>query len=95
MSEEAGPTFEKIEEPIQETVDAAITKGMMVATIVVDWEGEKRKALLFSFATHDGDLLPPIVYIGDDLGDVAALVNSAAEHAETIDVDAVEVKAGE
>ena len=93
MSDEQGPTFEKLDEPVNENIDAAVTKGLMVATIVVDWEGKNRKALLFSFVTHDGIFLPPVVYVGDDLDDVATLVNSAVEHAKTVDVDAVQVKA--
>lgn len=94
IAADAESNFKEIEEPVQEQVDAAITKGVMVATVAVEWEGEKRMALLFSFATHDGALLPPIVYVGDELDDVAALVKNAAEHAKTVNLEEIEVKAG-
>lgn len=96
MTDQPTPTVTPLDEPESGPISAAITTGALVATIVVEWpqgSGEKRSALLFSFATHDGDLLPPIVYVGDDLKDLASLVNSAVELSETIDVDAVEVPA--
>ena len=83
--------FAELEAPVNENIDAAVVSGMMVATIAVDWKDEKRAALLFSFATHDGQILPPIVYVGDDLKEVANLVTSAADLADTLDLDSIEV----
>lgn len=99
MSEDNGqdkPEFVELEMPVNENIDAAICAGALVATIVVEWprgSGEKRTALLFSFATHDGQILPPIVYVGDDLEAVAGLVTSAVETANDVDLDAVTLPA--
>ena len=74
--------YVKIDEDAQ--IEGLVAIGMLVAAVEIEFpldSGEEQRAILFSFRTHDDQMLPPIVFVStpENYKALADLVTAAIE----------------